>query len=101
MGSKTGAVKLKKKILNKKNVNCTYGFQVTLAVKNPPANAGGMRDMESIPGSGRSLAGEHGSPLQYSCMENPMDKGAWQAIVHRVTKSCTQAKWFSIHTWQG
>ena len=48
-------------------------------VKNLPVNAGNMRDVGSIPGSGRSLAGGHGNPLQYSCLENPMDSGAWQA----------------------
>ena len=48
-------------------------------VKNPPANAG---DGGSIPGSGRSLGGRHGNPLQYSCLENPMDRGAWWATVH-------------------
>ena len=53
-------------------------------VKNPPANA---RDVGSIPGLGRSPGGEHGNPLQYSCLENPMDRGAWQATVHEVTKS--------------
>jgi len=47
-----------------------------LAVKNPPANAGDIRDVDSIPGSGRSPGGEHGNPLQYSCLENPMDRGA-------------------------
>ena len=52
-------------------------------VKNPSANAG---DMGSIPESGRSLGEGHGNPLQYSCLENPMDRGAWWATVHRVTK---------------
>ena len=51
-----------------------------------------MRDMSSIPGLGRSLGGEHGNPLQYSCLENPMDSGAWWATVHRVAKSQTQLK---------
>ena len=50
-----------------------------------PGSAGGIRDVGSIPGSGRSPGGEHGNPLQYSCLENPMDSGAWQAMVHRVT----------------
>ena len=49
-------------------------------VKNPPANAG---DMDSIPGSGRSSGGGNGNPLQYSCLENPMDRGAWPTTVHR------------------
>ena len=57
---------------------------VMLVVKNPPANAGDVRDASSIPGSGRSPGGGHGNPLQYSCLGNPMDRGAWQAIVHGV-----------------
>ena len=52
---------------------------VVLAVKNPPANAGDIRDASSTPGSGRSLGEEHGNPLQYYCLEDPMDRGAWQA----------------------
>ena len=55
--------------------------QVVLVVKNPPASAGGTRDTHSIPGSGRSPGGDHGNPLQYSCLENPTDKGAWWATV--------------------
>ena len=49
--------------------------QVVLVVKNPPANAGDIRDVGLIPGSGRSPGGEHGNPLQHSCLENPMDRG--------------------------
>ena len=56
-------------------------------VKNPPANASDERDMGPIPGSERSHGGGHGNPLQYSCLENSMVRGTWQAIVHRVTKS--------------
>jgi len=56
-------------------------------IKNPPANAGDIRDEGSILGSRRSPEGWHDNPLQYSCLENPMDRGAWQAIVHRVTES--------------
>jgi len=56
-------------------------FPVVLVVKNSPANAG---DLGSIPGSGRSPGGGHGNPLQYSYLENPKDRGAWQATVHRV-----------------
>ena len=56
-------------------------------VKNPPANVG---DAGSIPGPGRSPGGGNGNPLQHSCLENPMDRGAWQAIVHEVAKSCTR-----------
>ena len=62
------------------------GFSGVLVVKNPPANAREIRKVGSIPGSGRSPAGGHGNPLQYSCLENPMDRGA---IVHGVTKSQT------------
>ena len=65
------------------------GSQVVLVVKNPPANAGDLRDAGSIPGSGRCPGGGNGNPLQYSCLENPMDRGAWRATVHRVTKGQT------------
>ena len=51
-------------------------------VKNPPANARDIRDAGSIPGLGRSPGGGHGNPLQYSCLENPLDKGAWPATVN-------------------
>ena len=56
-------------------------------VKNPPANAGDLRDTGSIPGSQRSARGGHGNPFQYSFLENLMDRGAWRATVHRVTES--------------
>ena len=69
--------------------------QVVLVVKNPPANAG---DSGSIPGSGRSPGGGHGNPLQYSCLENPTDRGAWRATAHRVSKSQTRLKQLSMHT---
>ena len=58
-------------------------------VKNPPANAVDMRDEGSIPGSGRSPGGGHRNPLQYSSLEDPMDRGAWWAMVHGATKSWT------------
>ena len=58
-------------------------------LKNPPANAGELRDDGSIPGSERSPGGGRGNPLQYSCLENPMDREIWQAIVHGVTKNPT------------
>ena len=70
--------------------------QVVLVVKNPPANAGFVRDKGSIPGSGRSPGGGHGNPLQYSLLENPMDRGAWRAAVHRVTESWTRPKRLSL-----
>ena len=63
--------------------------QVVLVVKNPPANAGDLRDSDSIPGLGRSPGEEHDNPLQYSCLENSMDREAWWAMVHGVTKSQT------------
>ena len=61
--------------------------QAVPVVKNPPANAGDARDAISIPGLGRFPGGGHGNPFQYSCLENPMDRGAWWATVHGVTKS--------------
>ena len=62
-------------------------------VKNLPANAG---DASSIPGSGRSPGEGNDNPLEYSCLENSMDRGAWQAIVHGVAKSWTRLKQFSV-----
>ena len=59
-------------------------------VNYPPANAGDTRDLGSIPGSGRFPGVGHGNPLQYSCLENSMDRGAWQGTVHRAEKSWTQ-----------
>ena len=56
------------------------GFPGDTVVKNPPANAGDARDTGSIPGSGRSPGVGNGTPLQYSCLENPMDRGAWQSM---------------------
>ena len=58
-------------------------------VKNPPAKAGATGDLGSIPGSGRSPGGGNGNPLQCSCLGNLMDRGAWQAVAHGVTKSRT------------
>ena len=59
---------------------------MALVVKN---NVGDVRDLSSIPGLGRSRGGGNGNPLQYSCLENPMDRGAWWATVHRVAESRT------------
>ena len=61
-------------------------------------NAGDIRDTGSVPGSGRSPGGEHGNPLQHSCLENPMDRGAWWATVHGVTESQTRLKQLGTHT---
>ena len=77
--------------------------QVVLVVKNLPANAGDLKDIGSIPGLRRSPGGEHGNPLQYSCLKNPMDRGTWQATVPRVTKSQTRLKQLSscvLIRWQ-
>ena len=66
------------------------GFSGGLVVKNLHASAGDpARAVGSIPGSGRSPGGGNGSPLQYLCLENPMDRGAWQAAVHGVTETRT------------
>ena len=65
------------------------GFPGGAGVKNPPANAGDTRDMGSIPGVTRSLGEGNDNPLQYSCLENPMDRGAWWATVRGVTESQT------------
>ena len=63
---------------------------MALIVKNPPASAGDLRDASSIPGSRRSPGEEKGNPLQYSCLANSMDRGAWQAAVRGVAKTQTQ-----------
>ena len=74
---------------------CSWGpSQGALLVENPPASAGHMRDAGLIPGSRRSPGGGHGNPLQYSCLESPMDRGAWRAAVHKVAKSRT---WLESH----
>ena len=65
-------------------------------IKNLPANAGDIRDAGLVPASGRSPGGGYGNPLQYSCLENPMDRRAWRATVHRVAKSQTRLKRLSM-----
>ena len=72
--------------------------QVVQVVKNPPANAGDVREGSSIPGWGRSPRGGHGNPLQYSFLEKPLDRGAWRARVRRVSKSRTRLKRLSTHS---
>ena len=64
------------------NISIYLGFPGGAVVKNPPANAGDVRVEGSIPGLGRSPGVGNGNPLQYFCLENPMDRGAWQATVH-------------------
>ena len=68
----------------------SWASQVALVVKGPPANGGDIRDVVLIPGSGKCPEGEHGNPLQYSRLENPLDRGAWRAAVHGVTESRTR-----------
>ena len=77
----------------------SIGIQAVLVVRKPPANAGDVRDVGLIPGSGRCPGGGHGNPLQSSCLENPMDRGAWLLMVHRVAKGqmWTQLKQLSMH----
>ena len=75
--------------------NCTFifhfgGLPGWLMIKNPHANARDTGDTVLIPGSGRSPGGGNGNPLQYSCLENSMDKGVWQAAVHGVAKNQTR-----------
>ena len=67
--------------------------QVALVVKNPPANAGAVREEGLMPGSGRYPGVGNANPLQYSCLKYPMDRGSWWAIIHRVAKSWTQLKY--------
>ena len=77
---------------------CTIGAcHVALQIRNLPAKARDIRDSGSILGSGRTPGSGHGNPLQYYCLENPMDRGAWWAIVHGVAKSSTWLKQLSMH----
>ena len=79
-------------------VKIQWGFPGGSEVKMPACNE---RDLDSIPGSGRSPGEGNGNPLQYSCLENPMDRGAWWAIVHGVAKSRTQLSNFTFFKTQG
>ena len=85
--------------LNQSNLVNIMGFHSGSDDKEPACNAG---DRDSISRSGRSPGEGHGNPLQYSCLENPLDRGAWQATIHRVTQSQTQLKQLSVHSmrWQ-
>ena len=80
-------------------VTYLWASQVVLVVQNPRANAGDIRDTGSAPGSGRFPGGWHGNPVQYSCLENFMNSGAWWATVHRVVNSWTQLKRLSTHAY--
>ena len=72
-------------------------FQVVLVVKNPPANAEDVGDVGSVPRLGRSPGGRHGNPFHYSRLENPMDRGIWQAVVHWFPESQTWLRQLSTH----
>ena len=74
--------------------------QVPLVLKNLPSNAGVIRDGGSIPESERYPGEGNGNPLQYSCLENAMDRGAWQATVHRLVKSHTQLKLLGTYAFK-
>ena len=79
-----------------------YQFEICgTMIKNPPAKARDAGDLGLIPGLGRSPGGELGNSLQYFCLENPMDAGAWQVAVHGTAKSRTRLKRFSPHTCRG
>ena len=84
-----GDLKTKK---SQQHLTSCEGFPGGSAVKNLPANAG---DTGPIPGSGRSPGEGSGSPLQYSCLGNPMDRGAWRAAVHRITKELYTTEWLN------
>ena len=73
------------------------GFPGDTVVKNPPADTGDAVDINSTPGSGRFPGGENGNPLQYSCLENLMDRGGWRATIPGVTKSLLQLKQLVTH----
>ena len=84
----------------KTQLQLSSGTWVVLVVKNPPANAGDIRDGGSIPGMRRFPGGGDGNWLQYSCLENSMDRGVWQATVHMVAQSQILLKQLSTHTNQ-
>ena len=77
-------------------LTCFRASQMALVVKSPPANAGDLRNTGSIPGSGRFPGKGHGNPHQYSCLENPMDRGTWWVTVLGVTQSRTRLKRLSM-----
>ena len=77
--------------------NVCIGLPLWLSSKESTCNAGDAGDICWIPGLGKFPGGGHGNPLKYSCLENPMDRGAWQATVHKVTKSRTPLKWLSTN----
>ena len=83
-------------LLEQKDLSIASTY-MALVVKNPPASAGDIRDVGSIPALGRSSGEGNGRPLQYSFLENPMERRAWRATVCGVTKSWTWLKWLGMH----
>ena len=96
-GQPTNWEKLFAKYMSNIPDSIIWDSRVVVMVKNLPANAGDVKDAGLIPGLGRSPGGGHGNPFHYSCLENPMDRGASKATVHRVTQSWTLLKQFSMH----
>ena len=85
--------------LKNRPASSQLGFPGGASSKEPSANAGDRRYGSSIPGLGRFPGGGHGNPLQYSCLENPMDRGAWWVTVDRVTQTRTWLKQLSVHIY--
>ena len=86
-------------LFNRTSHILSWASQVMLVVKNLPASAGDVRDMGSVPGLGRFPGGGHGNPLQYSGLENSMNRGAWWATVHRAAKRQTWLERLCMHTY--
>ena len=82
------------------NLCAVLGASQITVIKNPPVSAGDAGDFNLIPGLGRSPGGGHGGPLYYSCLENPMDREAWWATVHGVSKSLTRLSTYT-HEYTG
>ena len=94
-------IKINKKLKKKKDSKkVKWAFQVALVVKSPRAKAAEKRNAGSIPGSGRSPGGGHGNPLQYSCLENPVDRGAWWALPRHDRSNLAHVKKKKISTKQ-
>ena len=91
-GDRVWAPKTHSWVQNSALILSTWAPQVALVVKNLPANAGDIRDTGSVPGSGRSPGGGNDNLLQYFCLENPLDGGAWRVMVHKVTQSQIRLK---------
>ena len=98
MGSeKAELVETERRVVVTRDWGAGEGLPWWLSGKESSWNAGASGDVGLNPGSGRSPGGGHGNPLEYSCLENPLDRGVWQAIVYSVTKSWTRLKRLSMH----